>query len=42
MKKLIYCMVGLAFASFLSACHTVHGAGQDIEQGGQSIQNAAE
>ena len=26
---------------FLSACNTIHGAGKDIERGGEDIQHAA-
>lgn len=31
----------IALVLALSACNTVAGAGQDMQQGGQAIQNAA-
>lgn len=32
----------LACASFVSACHTVRGAGKDIEQAGKEIQKSSD
>jgi predicted small secreted protein len=32
----------VAGTSFLSACHTVKGAGQDVEQAGKEIQKASD
>lgn len=34
------CAIGLLTA--LSACNTIHGAGQDIEKGGEKIQQKAD
>jgi|SwirhirootsSR3_FD_contig_31_17591212_length_481_multi_6_in_0_out_0_2 predicted small secreted protein len=31
-----------AAAATLSGCNTVHGAGEDIERGGENLQNAAD
>ncbi|MCM2972151.1 entericidin A/B family lipoprotein [Larsenimonas suaedae] len=28
--------------SILAGCNTMHGAGQDVEEGGEAIQNAAD
>jgi entericidin B len=39
-KKLIFCFAALASVS-LTACNTVQGAGKDIEQGGQKVQEEA-
>ncbi|PMC16875.1 entericidin EcnA/B family protein [Oligella urethralis] len=33
--------LGLAGAVFATGCNTVHGAGEDIEAGGEAIQRAA-
>jgi entericidin B len=41
-KKMICCAMLLAVACVFAGCHTVHGAGEDIEQGGEEIQHAAE
>jgi entericidin B len=38
-------LIGFALLSstlFLTACNTVSGAGQDIQKGGQAIQNKAD
>lgn len=36
-------VVGVMWAmSHLTACNTVHGAGQDIEAGGQALQDASD
>lgn len=42
MKKslLILCVIA-AFCSLLTACHTIQGAGEDIQSGGKAIQRAA-
>lgn len=31
----------LAFSSVITACHTVHGVGQDVQSGGAAISRAA-
>jgi entericidin B len=38
LRKLIYCFAALATALALSACNTMTGVGQDVEKGGQKIQ----
>jgi len=38
--KAIIIAVGTAFA--LSACNTIHGAGQDVEKAGEKIQQGAD
>ena len=38
--KAILIAVGTAFA--LSACNTIHGAGQDVEKAGEKIQHGAD
>lgn len=37
MKTLILPII-LAFAALTGGCNTIHGAGQDIERGGEKIQ----
>ena len=32
----------LTFASVLSACNTMEGAGKDMQSGGKSLENSAE
>lgn len=39
--KLISTFLILAFAVTLSACNTMAGAGQDIQKGGEKIEDAA-
>ena len=34
-------LVSLFTLSLLSGCNTIRGAGQDIEQGGEAVQDAA-
>lgn len=41
MKKLITLLGMLAFAASLSACNTFKGMGQDVERGGEKVQDAA-
>ncbi|MBZ9567255.1 entericidin A/B family lipoprotein [Modicisalibacter tunisiensis] len=42
MKKLTALMfLALVSVSVLSGCNTMHGAGQDIEEGGEQIQESA-
>jgi predicted small secreted protein len=40
LKLLSICAV-LFVASLLTACHTVNGAGQDIQAGGRAVSRAA-
>jgi predicted small secreted protein len=41
MRKAIYALVAIWYAVILNACHTMAGLGEDIEHGGQKIQNSA-
>jgi entericidin B len=41
LRRLIYGLAALATVLSLSACNTIQGAGRDIEQGGQAIQDEA-
>jgi entericidin B len=41
MKKTISILLLLAFSAGLTACNTFRGAGQDIERGGEKVQDAA-
>lgn len=41
MKKTIYVLSMLMFAASLSACNTFRGMGQDVERGGEKVQDAA-
>lgn len=34
-------VLALATTAITAGCHTVHGAGQDIENGGKDIKHAA-
>ena len=36
-KKIICCVVLFSVICLFAGCHTVHGAGEDIEHGGQAI-----
>jgi predicted small secreted protein len=40
MKK-VFLPILLIFAALVSGCNTMRGAGQDIERGGQKIQEGA-
>ena len=40
MMKLISAVLAAAF--FLAGCNTMEGAGQDIQKGGQKLENAAD
>ncbi len=40
-RSLAMLMAALFAVSLLSGCNTIRGAGQDIEQGGEAIQDAA-
>ncbi len=39
MKHTIFLLI---LAAVISGCHTVHGVGQDVSAGGESIQSAAD
>lgn len=42
MKRLFaLSLLALFGAGFLAGCNTVHGAGQDIEEGGEAVQDAS-
>ncbi len=38
---LLFALTLAGTASMLSACHTMAGAGQDIQEGGKSLENSA-
>lgn len=40
--KYFYILPLLFITGFLSACNTIEGAGQDIEAGGEKIQQSAD
>lgn len=43
MKRMMLLMVVMLLsAAVLGGCNTMHGAGEDISEGGQAIQNAAD
>jgi entericidin B len=42
MIKRFAVVLGLLSAFFLSACNTMKGAGQDIQSGGEKLENKAE
>lgn len=41
-RTIICCVVLFATVCLFAGCHTMHGAGEDIEKGGEHIQKAAE
>lgn len=42
MKRTLMMLLAALFAvSLLSGCNTIRGAGQDIERGGEAVQEAA-
>lgn len=41
MKKIIPILLLLATSAGLSACNTFRGMGQDVERGGEKVQDAA-
>jgi predicted small secreted protein len=41
-KQTILILTVVAVAGGISGCNTVKGAGQDLKQGGQAIENAAD
>lgn len=42
MMKRVMLMLGLLSVILLSACNTMKGAGQDIQEGGQKLENKAD
>ena len=40
--KRMYIVAAMLIAASLSACNTIKGAGQDIQKGGEKIENSAE
>jgi len=42
LKEIVFCVILLATISLFAGCNTMHGAGKDIERGGEEIQKAAE
>jgi entericidin B len=40
-KRLVSALLTVMLVAVLSGCHTIHGMGQDIEQGGKAIEKAA-
>ncbi len=43
MKRIVSALLAVALMSMtLMACHTVKGAGQDIQSGGRSVEKAAD
>jgi len=41
MKKIVWFPIVLALAAFTAGCNTMEGAGEDIERGGEKIQQQA-
>lgn len=41
MIKQLWLPLVLALAAFTAGCNTMHGAGEDIERGGEKIQEQA-
>ncbi|MCE0734140.1 entericidin A/B family lipoprotein [Halomonas sp. G15] len=41
-RSLLMLMAALFAVSLLSGCNTIRGAGQDIERGGEAIQDASD
>jgi predicted small secreted protein len=42
MKRIVYAVLLAATLAGLSACNTMSGLGEDIQRGGQKLENAAE
>lgn len=42
MKKLFAVLSVIALATSLTACNTFRGLGQDVERGGEKMQNSAD
>ncbi|GAB2793216.1 hypothetical protein GCM10027040_19330 [Halomonas shantousis] len=41
MKRMAWLVTGMLVLALLSGCNTLRGAGEDIERGGEAVQNAA-
>jgi predicted small secreted protein len=41
-KKFVLAVLITIYITALTGCHTLHGAGQDIESAGESIQKATD
>lgn len=41
MKRTMVAILGLLLLVALSGCNTIQGAGEDIERGGEAVQDAA-
>ncbi|MCI0510911.1 entericidin A/entericidin B [Chromohalobacter marismortui] len=41
MKRTTVAILGLLLLMALSGCNTIQGAGEDIERGGEAVQEAA-
>ncbi|MBZ5876529.1 MULTISPECIES: entericidin A/B family lipoprotein [Chromohalobacter] len=41
MKRTTVAILGLLLLVALSGCNTIQGAGEDIERGGEAVQDAA-
>jgi predicted small secreted protein len=41
MKRCVLIIVALLFTAVTAGCNTMQGLGQDIQQGGQSLEKAA-
>ncbi len=42
MKALLGLMVGLLFLPVLAGCNTMEGLGQDVQHGGEAVEDSAE
>lgn len=42
MKKIVMLLAGMLSLAMITGCNTMQGAGEDIERGGEKIQNAAD
>jgi len=42
MKNVFKVLLGLAVVFSISACNTMAGAGEDIQKGGEMLENAAD
>ncbi len=41
-KRLFSALLAMMLFAVLSGCHTIQGAGKDIEEGGEEIQDMAD
>jgi predicted small secreted protein len=43
LKRILICISAvLTFSLFLAGCNTVRGAGEDIQEAGEAVENAAD